>query len=117
MLRHFYLKILLLILIILRSLEGSMEMIRIDVVNKKRVDDPELLENMHDELTTVTKGLAEIKSNKSFISLRHFVHNNHVYILSIVSVLTGGCIAKNPCNYFFISNTSTILIQSNCFNK
>lgn len=46
----------------LQSLEGSMEMIRIDVVNKKRVDDPELLENMHDELTTVTKGLAEIKN-------------------------------------------------------
>lgn len=46
----------------LRSLEGDMERIRLSVVNKKRVENPQDLKNLHEELTQLTKGLAEIKN-------------------------------------------------------
>ena len=39
-----------------------MELLRIDVVNKKRVDDLDHLSDLHDELTNLTKDLGEIKS-------------------------------------------------------
>lgn len=37
-------------------------MVRVSVVNKKRVENPQNLKDLHEELTQLTKGLAEIKS-------------------------------------------------------
>ena len=56
-----------------------MEVIRCSVVDKKRVEDPYKLKDLHEELTTLTKGLAEIKSKdqnskqtKTFYILAYF---------------------------------------------
>jgi len=46
----------------LKFLEGDMEKVRISVVNKKRVENPQNLKELHEELTQLTKGLAEIKN-------------------------------------------------------
>lgn len=44
-----------------------METTRLDVVGKKRVEEPEKLTEIHQELTTLTKGLAEAKSKKTML--------------------------------------------------
>ena len=44
-----------------------MEATRLDVVGKKRVEEPEKLAEMHEELTALTKGLAEAKSKKNML--------------------------------------------------
>jgi len=46
----------------LRTLEKEMESTRLEVVGKKRVDDPQKLDELHSNLTNLTRGLADIKN-------------------------------------------------------
>lgn len=44
-----------------------MESTRLEVVGKKRVDDPQKLDELHSNLTNLTRGLADIKSKFVYI--------------------------------------------------
>lgn len=45
-----------------RSLEGTMEEVRLDVVNKKRVENPKKLHDFEDEIILLSRNLADTKS-------------------------------------------------------